>query len=305
MKILYLISLLSISSLYSNILLQKPKSLSHLEIEELAKNWYTGFNWNFGKGCNFTCCYENGQASFLLQVFGIPIRSYNFQYINNIKKIIKEYSNQNQRPYYFAAPLKLSNQTPTKLNFEELCKLLKNKNFIFYTGAGISASGKVATMNGLEKSLKLGEGKKVFLKEVFLNPKTITYAFYDFCKSAIYGSPTHAHYALHKIAQYKNICILTENLDLLQQRTGSAPIFMYSDAAYSITETNLKEVDILICIGLSHDDHGFIAHYKKQNPNCLILAIDLGMPNFLSDKDFIIQEDLQIILPNLANVLIP
>jgi NAD-dependent SIR2 family protein deacetylase len=303
MKKLYLFLLFITSNTQTNILLQKPKTLPQKNIENLAIDWQTSFNWKFGKSSNFTCFYQNSQASFILQIFRIPIRSYNFQYVENIKRIFQQFKNKELKSYYFETPLKLNSQLPKKINFEELCDLLKNKKFVFYTGAGISASGKVATMKTLEKSLKFYPLKS-FIKSLFLKPKTITDAFENFCKSAIHNPPTLAHFALHKIAQSKSCCILTENVDLLQQRTGSEPIFMYSDIAHSITQDDLLEVDILICVGLNHDDRGFIAHYKKQNPNGTLIAIDLGMPNYLSDSDFIIQEDLQVILPKLENILV-
>jgi hypothetical protein len=297
-----LILLLLTSNIYSNMLLERPKDLSALEIEELVKSWETQFTWNFGRGCNFMCCYEQGEASFIVQLFGIPIRSYNFRYLSHIKKLFTCVS-QNRRGYYFAKPLLFDQPSAEKLKFDELCTMLKNKNFIFYTGAGISAAGKVATMHDLEAGLKLGNGKKAFLKEAFLNPKAITMVFSTFCESALYRSPTPAHHALCEIAHYRNISILTENVDLLQQRTGICPLFVHSDVLYSVDGKDFQEIDIIVCIGLSHDDCGFIAYYKEKNPHGLIIAIDLGMPHYLSNKDFILQGDLQIILPDLASFL--
>lgn len=239
----------------------------------------------------------------MFRLFGIPIRSYNFDYIQNIKKTI-QYAKKKQNNYFFEKPLKLDNLSPKKIIFNDLCNLIKDKNFIFYTGAGISCSGNVQGMSELENSLKITCGKSTFIKEIFLNPKSITKAFSDFCQSAIYGLPTEGHFALHRIAQNKNVCILTENVDLLQQRTGSMPLFVRSEIVYSAQEKDFQEIDLIICIGLSHDDCGFIAHYKKNNPNGIIISIDLGLPNYLSEKDFLIQDNLQVILPELEKIIL-
>ncbi|MEX0940740.1 MAG: hypothetical protein WDZ41_05240 [Candidatus Babeliales bacterium] len=299
MKKIFLHFLLLTFNLYPNILLQRPYKISDQEVKQLAKEWETSFSWIF-KQFSFTCLYENKEASFMVSLLGIPLRSYNFQYLENIKKYFKN-RNESLPDYYFAEPLKLVDPNPQQINFDQLCDLLQNKTFIFYTGAGISAS-QVPTLYELNQLFNFNNIKKL-VTDILFNPKKITGQFSQFCKKALYGNPTEAHYALKFIAEYKNINILTENIDLLQQRTGIVPIFTHSDEANSITINNLQEIDIIVCLGLSHDDCGFLANYKKNNPNAIVIAIDLGMPNYLSDNDFILQEDLQEILPKLANYI--
>lgn len=312
MKSLYIFCLHLIVDIYPNALLQKPKALSDAEIETLANDWQTQFCWNFklrGFGiANFTCSYEKGKSNFILQLFKIPLRSYNYPYTSEFKHYFGSDS-KSVHSYYFAQPLELhqANATPQKINFDELCKILEDKQFIFYTGAGISAAAKVATMSDLMRSLKMGCDQNMFtcsfLKEIILNPKAITDAFSDFCKSAIHSIPTNAHYALNQIAQHRNICIITENVDLLQHRTGNAPIFTHSDTLYSVTNDDLKAVDVIITVGLSCDDCGFLSYYKEHNPNGIIIAINLEKPNYLSDKDFLIDQDAQTLLPSLASYI--
>lgn len=284
---------------YPNVLLEKPRILSPAEIEERATNWQTGFTWRFGIGCNVMLTYDQAQAGFLVQLLGVPIRSYNFPYIAAIKEIMKPKGKNPE--YYFRKPLKIEKPSPASLTHDELCEFLKDKTFTFYTGAGISASGNVATMHDLMQSLKLNDGIPNFIKAALFYPQAITSAFDDFCVSAIKGAPTPAHNALHALTQHKNIGILTENVDLLQQRTGSEPLFMHSDTVFDVTPQELQEVNVLICVGLSHDDCGFIAHYKAHNPHGILIAIDRGMPNYLSENDYIVQEDLQMVLPHMAH----
>jgi len=35
-----------------------------------------------------------------------------------------------------------------------------------------------------------------------------------------------------------------------------------------------------------------------------IIAVDLGIPSYLGDEDFIIQEDLQYLIPSVANKIL-
>jgi len=301
MKKTCLIFALITTFVHPNIMLEKPKFLSTSEIEERAANWETCFAWASGKGCNVIFTYEQGQAGFLVQAFWIPIRSYNFPYISMIKEIIQP--KEVQYEYLFRMPLIIDNPSPRKLTLDELCDFLRDKTFIFYTGAGLSASGNVAAMNSLMQSLKVDRGITPFIKEAFFDPKPVTAAFADFCKSAIVGTPTPGHYAIHEIAQQRNIAIVTENVDLLQHRTGSEPLRVHSSPVRTATPEDFKAIDVIVCVGLSHDDCGFIAHYKEQNPEGILVALDLGMPNYLSERDYLVQDDLQVVLPHMATAL--
>lgn len=294
--LLILVSVTSITC--CNILLEKPRILSSSEIEEQTANWETCFTWRYGPGCNVIFTYTQKSAGFLVQGLWVPIRSYNFPYVSVIKEMITP--QEHQKDYYFKEPLKIKDPSTARFTCDELCDFLHDKKFIFYTGAGLSASSNVATMSSLMQSLKIDNGMTPFIKEAFWDAQSLAAVFEDFCKSAIEGEPTPGHYAVHEIAQHRNSAIVTENVDLLQQRTGSAPLGVHSDSVHGITPEDFKAVDVMICVGLSHDDCGFIAHYKEQNPNGILIAIDIGMPDYLSSNDYIVQEDLQVILPKMA-----
>jgi len=189
---------------------------------------------------------------------------------------------------------------PVIITFDELCNLLRDKKFIFYTGAGISAAGSVATMHDLEVSLHMHDSAGAFLKTIIFSPSSIAKAFTSFCQNALASPPTPAHRAVHAIAQEKSVCIVTENIDLLHQRAGSAPLHANCEAIRSLTPHDFLAVEAVVCIGLSHDDRGFLQYYKQHNPNGLIIALDLAMPQYLSEKDFLLQSDVQLILPQLS-----
>ncbi|MBP6869432.1 hypothetical protein KBC04_00900 [Candidatus Babeliales bacterium] len=288
--------------IHHNIFLQQSDNLTDDQIEIAMQSWGTSFCWNFGYVNSFTCSYEEGKPSILFQVCGIPVRSYNFDYYDSLKQYVYAFW-QAQSRYYYAEPLKYKNSMPKKIRAEILGEFLVDKNFIFYTGAGISAASNVATMYDLEKSLSLTEGKVNFLRKVLFQPDQVAQNFGNFCKSAIDGLPTPAHYALAKIAQQRKIPILTENVDLLQHKTGVQPIHVRNKKIRQASLKDLKEIDYIICIGLSRDDCGFINHYKSQNQEGLIIAIDKGLPDYLSNNDYLVQDDLQVVLPDLAQSL--
>lgn len=64
-----------------------------------------------------------------------------------------------------------------------------------------------------------------------------------------------------------------------------------------------KDIDAVVCVGLSHDDRGLLAFYKQHNPAGVIIAIDLKQPNYLGEEDILVMGNLQEIVPKLAKKL--
>jgi NAD-dependent SIR2 family protein deacetylase len=290
-------SIFFVYSLHANILLEKPRELSAEEIEELANQWHTTFTWSWSyKGWAKLACsfiYENSKAGFALQCFGIPFYSKRYRVIPTIEELQQYFHSSN---YFFNQPLEYHNTHPRRINKEEFFALIAQKQCIFYTGAGISAMSGIATMGLLEESLAMDKGIAHFLKEAWSNPQRLCNAFADFCRKAISGNPTTAHYTLKRIALEKAVAIITENVDLLQHRTGIEPIFSASDKIAFLSPKDWQKVDAIICIGISHDDRGLLGKYRKSNPDGILIAIDLQIPTYLADFDYICLGDLQEIL---------
>lgn len=287
------------SSLGAHPLLERPKVVNQEALQELEHTWETIFTWNFAKVLSFTCSYQQGQSSCLLRCAGIPVRSYNFPYVATLCKQISALF-AGERDYYFEKPLQCSDANPGFIDLEELCQLLKGKRFLFYTGAGLSAAGSVATMSGLEADLCLHKGTGFFLKEMFLNPQNIAKNFGTFCASALYGKPTAAHHALHTIAQREDVAIVTENVDLLQQRAGSAALSVHAQEAIAWGADVMKQIDSIVCVGISYDDCGFLAYYKKHNPQGILIALNTSIPSYISSADYMLDGDVQVVLPQWA-----
>lgn len=205
--------------------------------------------------------------------------------------------------------LSIKDRKPKEIFLGDLAEYIKTKNVVFYTGAGISAASDVFTMDQLECALGIcTKERKRSLKNFLLNlakdPKKVANAFEGFCKAMFNNLPTRAHEDLLKIANNKKCKIVTENLDSLHQKTGIEPYTIYGKKfRREIKNEWAKDIDAIICCGLSHDDRGFLGWYKEHNPNGTIMAIDIGKPNYLSDQDFLLQGDLQEVIPNICDDL--
>src|SRR3989338_5355159 len=98
------IGLIFFSSLCANLLLEKPKSLTNEQINELVESWNTRFTWKWVNivACSF--CYEKEKAGFALKCLGFPF------YIQGKYRLWPTLHELEQlfhyRGYYFAKPLK-------------------------------------------------------------------------------------------------------------------------------------------------------------------------------------------------------
>lgn len=115
-----------------------------------------------------------------------------------------------------------------------------------------------------------------------------------------------AHITLTKLVRLKNWGLLTENLDLLHQRSGVDPLNhnVPNWLTSNVTEDDLKKIDFVITIGLQSDESGFLGWYKKHNPKATIVAINLQSPSYVGVKDFFLQGDAQVLVPALYETLL-
>ena len=193
---------------------------------------------------------------------------------------------------------------PQLLSISTIASYLLNKNVAFYTGAGLSA-GVVPTMNDLHKSFGLiEENKEQFknmLERMANNPEHYAFIMHDFYDACLYGKPTAAHKAITAMALAHDWGIVTENLDLLHQRTGVEPIGRLS-IKDQVSAQDLQKIDYIVTVGLACDD-GLLSLYKKSNPQGIIIAINTEQPNYVSNQDILVKQDVQYALPELQNQL--
>lgn len=191
---------------------------------------------------------------------------------------------------------------PKELDIGQLIEILKNKRVLFYTGAGISVASGVHSMNQLYKTLGIDMSKRVddLLRKAVSNPQGVIESWEEFTKAAFEKPATPAHQSLAVLAQKIKSQILTENVDHLQERTGIKAIHLTGPwLKENIRPEWLKDIDVVVAVGLSYDNRGFLGWYKENNQNGKIVAINLDQPSYLGDEDFLLKGDCQKIVSEL------
>ena len=191
---------------------------------------------------------------------------------------------------------------PNELNIEQLIEILKNKRVLFYTGAGISVASGVHSMDQLYETLGIDMSKRVddLLRRAVSDPQGVIEPWEEFTKAAFEKPATPAHQSLAVLAQKIKSQIFTENVDNLQEKTGIKAIHLTGPwLKENIRPEWLKDIDVVLTVGLSYDDRGFLGWYKENNQNGKIVAINLDQPSYLGDEDFLLKGDCQRILPEL------
>ena len=97
-----------------------------------------------------------------------------------------------------------------------------------------------------------------------------------------------------------------KQFDFLHERAGSEPLKIRATAKgfnYAEIKKLFESKDAIICIGLSHDDRGLLAWYKKIKPDGIIISIDLNQPSYLNNEDFVLIGDLQEVLPEVVQLM--
>ena len=184
---------------------------------------------------------------------------------------------------------------PRLIQIGELKKVLTESQSLLYTGAGVSVAANVPSLRELYPLLGIEKNNlEPFFNRAICHPRELIKSLKLFHKSCFYHKPTKAHYTLTQIAEESQRVILTENLDSLHEQTGIEPLRVSAESFKALIDpSTLGQIDSIICIGLSHDDKGFLGWYKKHHPGGKIIAIDLQQPEYLGDEDYWLNEDLQ------------
>ncbi|MDP2586342.1 MAG: Sir2 family NAD-dependent protein deacetylase [Candidatus Komeilibacteria bacterium] len=308
----------------SNKLLTAPEIILPEDIEKMDKSWDATF---FSDSHGYTLRYKNGQMSFTIEypdrlpddltetekskfsvndkiVDGKNVPVFTYQY-GSFKEPEQKESNVGFAPeYHVAEPRDFETDMPEvqQMTVEDLTEFISNKKVIFYTGAGISAEAGVYNMAQLKEALGIDQAVPVdgFVRTVLNDPETAQNQFRQFCQSAFEHEPSPAHQSLAEIAKLKSTKILTENFDLLQERTGIKPY--HTEGASLKKDIDPKwfsDIDAIVCVGLSFDDRGLLSWYKANNPSGKIISLDLSQPTYLGKEDALVKGDLQKILPEV------
>ena len=130
------------------------------------------------------------------------------------------------------------------------------KKLVVLTGAGISADSGLKTFRGSDGLWEGYKGYDVATPEAWRRNPGLVQSFYNERRKAVLkAEPNAAHYALVKLEKRYEVTIITQNIDDLHERAGSANIIhlhglitksqsdLNPDLTYDITGTEIKMGD--------------------------------------------------------------
>ena len=100
------------------------------------------------------------------------------------------------------------------------------KKIVFVTGAGISQESGIPTFRGKDGYWRKYDPMQLATIDAFYeNPKLVWEWYEDRRKNILVAQPNKGHLAIAELAKYKDVIILTQNIDGLHQRAGSKKVF--------------------------------------------------------------------------------
>lgn len=276
------------------------------------------FNWKFAGGSLFFN-FDYGKSGLAITTLTMPAECkeqfcqikhkdgtmfvYSHGNIDVTQLPVPNLHPQSSPEYCVAEPRKFA-ELPTvrHISVGQLASYVRDHSIILYTGAGISIACGVPSMPQLEEALFIEQYDGALnMKKIIDNAPSAIAKFKQFFDGAIQLQPSKAHYAIAEIAHTKQCAVFTENIDVAHQKSGIQPIM--AEPKLREQGSYFKDIDAVVCIGLSHDDRGLLAFYKQHNPAGVIIAIDLKQPNYLGEEDILVMGNLQEIVPSLAQKL--
>jgi len=110
--------------------------------------------------------------------------------------------------------------------FELIADKLKNaKKIVFVTGAGISQESGIPTFRGTDGLWRKHDPMQLATIDAFYdNPKLVWEWYEDRRKNILHAKPNPGHSAIAELEKYKDVTVLTQNIDGLHQRSGSTKV---------------------------------------------------------------------------------
>jgi len=238
-----------------------------------------------------TECFEK-LSSDAQKKFSMMGDGYRFEYA-------MEQAGPREEVVYLSTRRIVQEGNPSRIELEELKQWVTKKKVVFYTGAGISAAAGIPTMHQLSLLFPFTHQ---WIEKSVQSPEAVLRKVDYFYRACHKSSPTKAHWALKQMIAGSPQRLLTENLDQLHQKTGLNPLCVQTDQiAKEISIEELKSIDAIVCIGLSHDAKGLLGWYKEHNKEGKIISIDLKQPSYLNTNDYWLEGDIQKVIPSLVH----
>jgi len=101
-------------------------------------------------------------------------------------------------------------------------RLQKAKKIVFVTGAGISQESGIPTFRGNDGLWRTYDPMQLATIDAFhQNPKLVWEWYEERRKNILTAKPNAGHVAISELAKYKEVWVLTQNIDGLHHRAGS------------------------------------------------------------------------------------
>jgi len=123
-------------------------------------------------------------------------------------------------------------------------KLQKAKKIVFVTGAGISQESGIPTFRGDDGLWRTYDPMQLATIDAFYqNPKLVWEWYEERRKNILAAKPNAGHVAISELAKYKEVWVLTQNIDGLHQRAGSQNVLELHGSIITIkcTVCNFKD----------------------------------------------------------------
>lgn len=111
--------------------------------------------------------------------------------------------------------------------FDSLARQIKDaRKIVFVTGAGISQESGIPTFRGKDGHWRKYDPMQLATIDAFYeNPRLVWEWYEDRRKNILAASPNNGHFAIASLAKYREVIVLTQNIDGLHQRSGSNNVF--------------------------------------------------------------------------------
>lgn len=110
--------------------------------------------------------------------------------------------------------------------FESIANSLRNaRKVVFVTGAGISQESGIPTFRGKDGLWRKYDAMQLATIDSFYNNPKLVWEWYQERRSNIFNAkPNAGHLAIAELEKYKEVIVLTQNIDGLHQRAGSTNV---------------------------------------------------------------------------------
>ena len=103
--------------------------------------------------------------------------------------------------------------------------LINSQKIVFVTGAGISQESGIPTFRGKDCYWRKHDPMKLASIDAFFDDPHLVWEWYeDRRKNILMAKPNEGHFAIANMEKFRDVTVLTQNIDGLHQRSGSTNV---------------------------------------------------------------------------------